>query len=100
MQSMSFLSTYYDMRHTSNEVSDRQEAAFNVARAHHTLGLTHLAVPYYQQCLDMSTEFCMVDSPCNEENFLREAAIALQAIWASNGDMESARKVTEQWLVF
>ena len=33
------------------------------------------------------------------ENYTLEAAYVLQGIWASSGEVEQARKVTEEWLV-
>lgn len=35
-----------------------------------------------------------------EPNFKREAAFALQTIYAVGGDLKKARQITEKWLVF
>ncbi len=55
-QSLSFLFVYHDHRAASSDPVERQEAAFNVGRAFHMLGLPHLAVPYYERCLTLSEE--------------------------------------------
>lgn len=99
MQGLSFLFTYHDIRHGSPAVSERQEADYNVARAFHMLGLTHLAIPYYEQCLVLG-ELVPETSPTSSgENFALEAAAALQGIRATSGDSLMARAVTEKWLV-
>lgn len=85
------------MRQGSQSALERQEANYNVGRAYHMLGLTHLAIPYYSRCLDRCFDRQEAD---NEENFVREAALALQGIWAASGNMEKAREVTQEWLVY
>lgn len=65
------------------------------------LGLTHLAIPYYQRCLALSPDV-QVDCPilgCAAEDFAVEAAYALQGLWAASGEMEKALTVTQTWLV-
>ena len=56
IQGLSFLFKYLRRRETSKEPVERQEAFFNVGRAFHMLGLQHLAVDYYEQCLDIDQE--------------------------------------------
>lgn len=99
MQGLSFLFVYYDLRHSSKSLQEKQEAEYNVARAYHMLGLTHLAIPYYQKCLDLSQD--LHDSKTNiiVDDFGRDAAMALQGIWAQGGNTEMARAVTERWLI-
>ena len=99
MQGLSFLLEYYDSRQRSGSISEKQEAEFNVGHAYHILGLTHLAIPYFERCLDLSTAMKAADTGCGGEDFGREAAIALQGFWSMSGNMERARGVTEQWLV-
>ena len=99
LQGFSFLSAYYDIRRESNVPAERQEAEFNVGRMYHMLGLTHLAIPHYEKCLEMDVQFHGTTDEGFREKFTIEAAFALQVLWASNGEMGMARKVTEKWLV-
>ena len=98
MQGFAFLFTYYNIRQSSRLASEKQEAEFNVARAYHMLGLTHLAIPYYQQCLALS-KAVKIESLDVAEDFAKEAATSLQQLWAANGDVNQALEVTETWLV-
>lgn len=97
-QGLTFLLGYYDLRQSSRSASEKQEAAFNVGRTYHMLGLTHLAVPYYQRCLASSR-----NQPRNGaihcDDFSLEAAFALQNIWATNADMGKAMDITHNYLV-
>lgn len=70
-----------------------------MAHAYHLLGLTHLAVPYYERCLAMSAAAKVEGLGCGAEDFAQEAAFALQSFWAASGNMEEAREHTEMWLV-
>lgn len=99
MQGFSFLFEYYDLRKVSDVASERQECEFNVGRAYHMLGLTHLAIPYYERCLTISEEIQKTSGGDAVEDFVTEAAYALQGIWAASGDAHWAQKVTEKWLV-
>lgn len=99
MQGFSFLQNYYNDRHMSKVPSERQEAEFNLGRAYHMLGLTHLAIPYYERCLDLSQAFNDEGSESNLEDYAQEAAFTLQGIWATSGRTELAQAVTEKWLV-
>lgn len=98
MQGLAFLFTYHDIRQGSNTALEKQEAEFNVARAYHMLGLTHLAIPYYQRSLDMEVEVLKMNLGLTTENFTRDAAFALQGLWAACGDLEKAREATKKWL--
>ena len=98
MQGFSFLFAYYDLRQASSCPSERQEAEFNVARAYHTLGLLHLAIPYYEQCLALSAAVQTENSQGSPENYACDAAFALQGIWAASGQLEMANAVTNRWL--
>ena len=62
------------------------------------LGLTHLAVPYYEHCLNLSEAVGKDYTDVGVEDFAQEAAFALQQIWATNGNEKSALEVTERWL--
>ncbi|KAI9707402.1 MAG: transcription factor TFIIIC subunit tfc4 [Candelina mexicana] len=94
-QGLSFLYAYYDQRQLSPVAQEKQEAEFNLGRAFHMLNLLHLAIPYYQRCIAYSADI-MSD---NSENFGKEAAVALQELYASTGDLEAAQRVTEEHLV-
>lgn len=99
MQGFSFLSSYYDIRQQSTAPCERQEADYNMARAWHMLGLTHLAVPYYQRCLDHGKNIQASCSDGHAEDFTLEAAVALQGIWAMAGELDKARQLSEAWLI-
>ncbi|KAL8643369.1 MAG: hypothetical protein Q9228_000002 [Teloschistes exilis] len=96
-QGLTFLSDYYDLRRNSRQASEQQEAEFNVARTYHMLGLNHIAVTYYQRCLDPTLE-----DQCNEAGHLSDsstfAALALQNIWAENDQSGKAMSVTHKHL--
>ena len=99
VQGFSFLFIYYDYQSNSRFAIERQEAEYNMGRAYHMLGLTHLAIPYYMHCLNLNAnveEEVPGDVP---ENFTREAAYALQGIWATSENPELSAAITEQWLV-
>ena len=99
MQGFAFLSSYYDLRQASTQACERQEADYNVARAFHLLGLTHLAIAYYERCLGYSTGSRELRPEDNVEDFSWEAAFALQGLWAMGGNLGKARKLSEAWLV-
>ena len=103
VQGLSFLYSYYDLQRESHSATERQECEFNVGRAYHMIGLTNLAIPYYERCLDICEEARKNDGKNDEEGDVEdygiEAAIALQGLWAANGQMELAQKITEKWLV-
>lgn len=104
MQGLAFLGEYRDVRNASNCLHEKQEAEFNQARIWHMLGLTHLAIGGYEKCLELSEK--IRDEASGEdgqeeftEDFGREAAVALQGIYALSGDKEMAKRVTERFLV-
>lgn len=98
MQGLAFLMEYYDDRQSTGNPCFRQEAEYNVGRAYHLLGLTHLAIPYYERCLELG-QAVESDSILPEvENFAYEAALTLQGHWAASGNMGKARDVTDRWL--
>ena len=99
MQGVAFLMEYYDSRQTSGNCSQKQEAEYNVGRAYHMLGLVHLAIPYYERCLALSSEVDTKYGTQRTENFAKEAAFALQSHWAASGITERAREVSETWMV-
>ncbi|KAL8842691.1 MAG: hypothetical protein Q9170_000466 [Blastenia crenularia] len=97
-QGLTFLFGYYDQRHSSHTRSEQQEAEFNVARTYHMLGLTHLAIPYYERCINLSNGSQEVEASGWDE-FSAEAALALRNIWAANEEIGKAADVTQRCLV-
>ncbi|KAI4263381.1 MAG: hypothetical protein L6R42_001470 [Xanthoria sp. 1 TBL-2021] len=94
-QGLTFLFTYYDLRHKSQVQSEQQEADFNVARTYHMLGLTHLAIPYYERCLASQT-----DRYGNTGvDFAVEAAFALRNIWAADEQITQVLDKTSKYLM-
>jgi general transcription factor 3C polypeptide 3 (transcription factor C subunit 4) len=105
MQGLSFMHEYRRSRSREGALlQERQEMEFNFARVWHSLGLVHLAVEGYQRTLSLG-ELIQADSQRKSaeqafvEDFSTEAAMALQTIYALNGDPVAAREVTEKWLV-
>jgi general transcription factor 3C polypeptide 3 (transcription factor C subunit 4) len=108
IQGLSFLHEYRRVREKSGSLlSERQEMEFNFARVWHSLGLTHLAVEGYQRALAIGEQIqaeyerrqAAGEEPGFMENFSGEAAMALQNIYALNGDLNAAKEVTEKYLV-
>lgn len=101
-QGLSFLHRYYELRTASGIASHLQEAEYNMAKTWHMLGLTHLAVPGYEKVLGLSGKVRAEESANGEaevEDFAREAAFALQQMFALAGNNEAVTAITEQWLV-
>lgn len=99
MQGFAFLFAYYNLRCASKSALERQEANFNVARVFHMLGLIHLGVQYYLECLEIGRHVQHIVAGYVIEDFTREAAYTLQGLWIASGDVDKARDVTEKWLV-
>lgn len=99
MQGFAFLFAYYNIRSISKSAPERQEASFNVARVFHMLGLTHLGVQYYLECLEIGRDLESLGANHAVDGISRETAYALQSIWIANGNNDKARNITEKWLV-
>ncbi|KAL8722382.1 MAG: hypothetical protein Q9225_001113 [Loekoesia sp. 1 TL-2023] len=97
-QGLAFLFDYYELRRTSRTPSERQEAEFNVARAYHMLGLTHLAIPYYERCISLGNSPRGVKAS-QWNDFSAEAAFALRNIWAVNEETGKAADISRRYLV-
>ncbi|KAL9030329.1 MAG: hypothetical protein Q9196_001541 [Gyalolechia fulgens] len=97
-QGLSFLFGYYELRRSSRMLSERQEAEFNVARTYHMLGLTHLALPYYERCISLGHGSQGVGTSQWDE-FSAEAAFAIRTIWAAGEEMGNAADITRKYLV-
>lgn len=111
LQAMTFLFEYYDIRcdQEPKDVEDemekemvkdayKQEADYNVARSFQHLGLTHLALPYYQLCLDASDKWKKRGKTL-EGDLVWEAAYNLEMIYVTSGNPAAAMEVAEKWLV-
>ena len=74
---------------------NEQEAAYNLGRAAHQLGLLHVAAPFYERAL-------AVRSPdgAREHCVAREAAHNLALLYRATGARALARTVMRQHLVF
>lgn len=92
MQGLTFLLDYYETRRASQHVEERQEASYNVARAYHMLGLSHLALPYYVEVLDDA------QSATEQEDLAIDAAFNLQTIYSMGGNMKMTQHITDTWL--
>ncbi|ORY15806.1 hypothetical protein BCR34DRAFT_152807 [Clohesyomyces aquaticus] len=113
-QGLAFVHRYYEIRTRGDVALYFSEAHFNVARVWHALGLTSLALPEYERCIELSArvrdeakkkeqENMEIDTgpqdPDAIEDFATEAAFSIQSILAMAGDFEGARRVTEAVLV-
>ncbi|KAL6715712.1 transcription factor TFIIIC subunit tfc4 [Lecanora helva] len=99
MQGFTFLAEYYDARCSSTSLLQKQEAEYNVGHAYHLVGLTHLARPYYERCLNLYQAIQMKDSNYQAEGFALEAAVNLQCFEAASGNVERAREIVENWMI-
>lgn len=98
MQGFSFLFAYYNTRKLSASLDEKQEAEYNIGRTYHLLGLVHMAIPFYERCLTLSSLDNILTSDISE-GFELEAALALQGIWMRNEEWEKAQAITKTWLV-
>jgi len=83
MRSFAYLFHYYD---TTGDA----EACYNVARGFHYIGLTHLAVTYYNKCHERATQ--------GDDQLKREAAHNLATIYLSSGSPELARRLYMEYV--
>ncbi|KAF2459561.1 hypothetical protein BDY21DRAFT_192664 [Lineolata rhizophorae] len=104
-QGLAFLRRYYEIRTKDNVPIHVQEAEFNVGRMWHLLGLVHQAIPAYKKCIMIGPRAAadslgdLPEESEESEDFAAEAAYALQFIFCMGGDTETARQLTERWLV-
>ncbi|KAL8797603.1 MAG: hypothetical protein Q9182_007190 [Xanthomendoza sp. 2 TL-2023] len=97
-QGLTFLFRYHELRVKSQVTLEQQEAEYNVGRTYHMLGLTHLAIPYYERCIALTANLRRA-GPGQWEDFTIEAAFALRNIWAADEQMTKAVDITRQHLV-
>jgi general transcription factor 3C polypeptide 3 (transcription factor C subunit 4) len=105
-QGMHYMFEYYNARCASADVVERLEAHYNVARCYHLLGIYHLAAEFYGRALSEAKEHRDRNGGEGGENgedmikdFVYESAVNLRTYSLTNGDYESARALTEGWLV-
>ncbi|XP_041936378.1 general transcription factor 3C polypeptide 3 [Alosa sapidissima] len=84
MQGFSFLWRYVERR------GHCQESMYNVGRALHQLGLTHLAIHYYQKALTFPAP-TLEGIDDDQLDLRQEIAYNLSLIYQSSGNMELAR---------
>ena len=99
MQGISFLFAYYYLRQNYRFTIGRQEAEYNVGRACEMLGLTHMAIESYRQCISLSGGITWSQGDEFSEDFATDAAFALQRLFLASGDAARANSVTRAWLV-
>lgn len=86
LQGFSFLWRYVELR------GECQESMYNLGRALHQMGLTHLAIHYYQKALSLPA--WKVDGISDDQvDLRREIAFNLSLIYQASGNMEVARQL-------
>ncbi|KND00364.1 transcription factor TFIIIC subunit TFC4 [Spizellomyces punctatus DAOM BR117] len=91
MQGFTFIMRYYELR------NENVEASYNVGRAFHQIGLTHLAIPYYEKVLQGSDKGKTVDAA---QDLKGEAAYNLSMIYVGNGSMGLAEQLLKKYCTF
>lgn len=110
-----------ETQNEASSLSECQEVEFNYGRVYHSLGLLHQAIPCYERVLELGERIRIAQRSRNAgtnrdqgkaqdnakdntkdnlaEDFTPEAAIALQNIYALDGNVAGAREITEKYLV-
>jgi general transcription factor 3C polypeptide 3 (transcription factor C subunit 4) len=96
LQGMTFMQKYYNSRRTSTKIEERQEGHYNMARVYHMLGLTNLAVPFYDLVFK---EIESEGRASGRDDLVTDAAYNLQSIYVRSGNEELATAITMKWLV-
>ncbi|XP_059183997.1 general transcription factor 3C polypeptide 3 [Centropristis striata] len=86
LQGFSFLWRYVELR------GECQESMYNLGRALHQMGLTHLAIHYYHKALTLPAQKleCI---PEDQVDLRREIAFNLSLIYQISGNMEMAHQL-------
>ncbi|KAM9327635.1 general transcription factor 3C polypeptide 3 isoform 2-T2 [Pholidichthys leucotaenia] len=92
MQGFSFMWRYMELR------GECQETMYNLGRALHQMGLTHLAIHYYQKALSLPAEK-LEGIEDDQVDLKREIAYNLSLIYQSSGNMEIARQLLNTYCV-
>ncbi|KAK2880249.1 general transcription factor 3C polypeptide 3 isoform X1 [Channa argus] len=86
LQGFSFLWRYVELRGVC------QESMYNLGRALHQMGLTHLAIHYYQKALTLPAQ--KLEGIANGQvDLRREIAFNLSLIYQNSGNIEMARQI-------
>uniref|UniRef100_A0A1A7X1H4 General transcription factor IIIC, polypeptide 3 n=1 Tax=Iconisemion striatum TaxID=60296 RepID=A0A1A7X1H4_9TELE len=92
LQGFSFLWRYVELR------GECQESIYNLGRALHQIGLTHLAIHYYQKALALPAQ--QLDGIEDDQvDLSREIAFNLSLIYQASGNMEMARQLIKKYCV-
>ncbi|XP_068165370.1 general transcription factor 3C polypeptide 3 [Antennarius striatus] len=86
LQGFSFLRRYVELR------GECQESMYNLGRALHQVGLTHLAIHYYQKALTLPGKR-LEGIPDDQVDLTKEIAFNLSLIYQASGNVEMARQV-------
>ncbi|KAF1371901.1 hypothetical protein PFLUV_G00274250 [Perca fluviatilis] len=86
LQGFSFLWRYVELR------GECQESMYNLGRALHQMGLTHLAIHYYQKALTLPAQK-LEGIPDDQVDLRREIAFNISLIYQASGNMEMARQL-------
>uniref|UniRef100_A0A4W6ESG6 General transcription factor IIIC, polypeptide 3 n=1 Tax=Lates calcarifer TaxID=8187 RepID=A0A4W6ESG6_LATCA len=86
LQGFSFLWRYVELR------GECQESMYNLGRALHQMGLTHLAIHYYQKALTLPAQKLEGISD-DQVDLRREIAFNLSLIYQASGNIEIARQL-------
>eukprot|EP01117_Protostelium_nocturnum_P020085 TRINITY_DN8887_c0_g1_i1.p1 TRINITY_DN8887_c0_g1~~TRINITY_DN8887_c0_g1_i1.p1 ORF type:complete len:914 (+),score=326.92 TRINITY_DN8887_c0_g1_i1:57-2798(+) len=87
MKAFTFIYRYFDL------MNGNEEAMYNAARAYHQLGLTHLALPYYQKVLNIHE-----NDKTMSNNLVKETAWNLVLIYKESGSFHLAREIMHKYL--
>ncbi|KAI0435158.1 hypothetical protein F5Y09DRAFT_293878 [Xylaria sp. FL1042] len=98
VQGFVFLHRYYDLKISSADAAERQEAHYNMARSYHAVGIPHLAAEFYQRVLHDAPDDGSESTVLGKSDLSQEAAYNLQQICWAGGDLEAARRLTERYL--
>ncbi|XP_051915141.1 general transcription factor 3C polypeptide 3 [Hippocampus zosterae] len=86
VQGFSFLWRYVELR------GECQESMYNMGRALHQMGLTHLAIHYYQKTLRLPIQ--KLEGIADDQvDLRREAAFNLSLIYQASGNVEMAHQL-------
>ncbi|KAK5629734.1 hypothetical protein RRF57_005449 [Xylaria bambusicola] len=97
VQGFVFLHRYYDLKVSSADAAQRQEAHYNMARSYHAIGIPHLAAQFYQRVLrDIPDD--SEPSVLGTSDLSKEAAYNLQQICWAGGDLHAVKSLGERYL--
>ncbi|KAI1200461.1 hypothetical protein F5X97DRAFT_332030 [Nemania serpens] len=97
IQGFVFLHRYYDLKVSSADAAERQEAHYNMARSYHAIGIPHLAAEFYQRVLRDIPDDSGAGVLGNND-LSQEAAYNLQQICWAGGDLDAVKALSERYL--